>query len=86
MRPKLRKYQLRPEKAAALIAKLMPMGEGEMPATVIGWRDSKYRIRRIRADYPNGWRVNLSFSADGANTARSASFRMVLRADGRGDA
>lgn len=79
MRPKLRKYQLRPDKVAALIAKLMPMGEGEMPVAVIGWRDSRYRIRRIRADYPNGWRVNLSFSADGENTARSAQFRMTLR-------
>lgn len=80
MRPKLRKYQLRPEKAAALIASLMPMGEGATPLTVIGWRDSKYRIRRIRADYPNGWRVNLSFSANGENTARSASFRIRVEA------
>lgn len=81
MRPKLRKYQLRPEKVAALIAGLMPMGDGEMPKSVIGWRDSKYRIRRIRADYPSGWRVNLSFSADGANTARSASFHMTFKVE-----
>lgn len=54
-----------PEAAAAMLHKVMPIGDGAMPDSVIIWRQPDGKPRRVRAEYPNGWRLQFSISVKG---------------------
>jgi len=62
------------------------LGDGASPTSVIGYYGSNGRIRMIRADYPNGWRLDLRISKgrDSALriTSMTSSMRMVTRPKG----
>lgn len=77
---RLKRHILEPAEAASLIAQLMPLVRDETPVFVVGWRDQCGRIRRVRADYPTGWRVRLHFDAAGSSTSRSASLNLTTAA------
>lgn len=64
---------------APLLEQLFPVGDGALPIAVDGWFDRQGRPRRARADYANGWRVELRISAQGKMTSSSATIRMVSR-------
>ena len=78
------RHQLDGDRAAGLLHELCPLGEGETP-TVIGYRDARGNLRRVIADYPNGWQLTAHFSLpdtgpDGAEVSISSwSARLRLQ-------
>lgn len=74
-----RKSPIDPMQVAPLLAELFPVGDGEPPLAVDGWFDRQGRPRRARADYANGWRVELRLSEKGELTTSSATIRLVSR-------
>lgn len=77
MSRKYRRARLDPERIAKLISEVLPVGGDELPIDAVGWFDGSGKPRRARADYPNGWRVEIRISAKGDLTSRSASLRLV---------
>lgn len=84
MSVRLRRYKPVVAEVAPLLEELFPgLGDGEQPRVVDGWADYRGRPRRCRADYPNGWRVDLRINAKGQMTSRSASLRLVTQFTGQ---
>lgn len=74
---KLRAYELDAARAAPLLEHIMPIGGGEMPVEVLGWRASpKGRLHKVRADYPNGFRLRFSISKAGVPTRVHAQIKL----------
>jgi hypothetical protein len=75
------------ETFAPMLAEAFPVGDGEPPSEVIGFYGSNRKIRMIRADYPNRWRLDLRMSEDRAGklrvTSMSSSLRMVTKPKGK---
>jgi len=76
-------HRLVVELAAPLLEQAMPIGGGALPDVVLGWRDSCGRIRRVRADYPNGWRLDLRVNTRGEITSHHGSIRLRGKVRGR---
>lgn len=59
------------------------LSDGALPTEILGFYGSNRRLRMIRADYPNGWRLDLRVSEarDGKMriTSMTSSVRMVTR-------
>tara|TARA_B100000678_G_scaffold280614_1_gene277496 strand:- start:3113 stop:3307 length:195 start_codon:yes stop_codon:yes gene_type:complete len=55
----------------------MPIGGDDVPDQVHGWRDGRGRLRRVQADYPNGWRLRFSLTSQRVPFRVSASLRLV---------
>lgn len=79
-RPATQRFALNPAELGAALAEILPVGDGADPLTVDGWYDNQGRPRRLRADYANGWRIEVRLSVDLKVTSRSASFRLVTKA------
>lgn len=62
------------------------LSDGALPTEILGFYGSNRRMRMIRADYPNGWRLDLRVSEgqDGKLriTSMTSSVRMVTRPKG----
>jgi hypothetical protein len=56
--------RLAPESAANLLGQVSGIGGGEEPTNVLGCFQGGH-LRRVRADYPNGWRLQFSISPRG---------------------
>lgn len=76
MSRKYRRAVLDPARIDTLLTEVLPIGGGELPISAVGWFDAQRRPRRARADYPNGWRVEIRISAKGDLTHRSASLHL----------
>jgi hypothetical protein len=79
--PRRRKYSqcaIDPAKVAESLDEIMAIGAGEMPVEVMGWY-LEGSVRRIRADYPNGWRLALSITQAGNITRVCASLHVSSR-------
>lgn len=63
---------------SAPLSEIMTIGEGELPIEVIGWFAGA-TLRRVRADYPNGWRLQFSINDQGYATRICASLRFVVK-------
>lgn len=74
-----RRHTLDPDKLAPVLAEMFPVGDGELPTAVDGWFDRQGRPRRVRADYPNGWRIEFRLSVKRTVTSSSASIRLVTK-------
>lgn len=74
-----RRYALDSAQLAPVLAELFPVGDGELPTVVDGWFDRQGRPRRVRADYPNGWRIEFRLSVKRTVTSSSATLRLVTR-------
>lgn len=83
MGTRMTRHALDPARAEDLLASIMPVGNGETPLSVLGWRDNRGRIRRVRADYPNGWRLYAYFSAAGQLTSHRGQIRLTTRTRAR---
>ena len=77
MSGRLTKHSLDRARAAPLLREVMPIADGE-PVSAIGWRDVRGRVRRVLAEYANGWRIELRLSADGRLTTCAASLHMEI--------
>jgi hypothetical protein len=66
-----------------LLHDIMPIGAGETPVGVTLWRQADGRIRRVRADYPNGWRLQFSISVNGVVSRVRASCRFIVNREFR---
>jgi hypothetical protein len=71
--------QLDPQKVADLLEEVMPIDKGAEPRTVTGWFQGG-DLRRVRADYPNGWRLQFMISTDGYVSRVQATLRLVMKA------
>lgn len=60
----------------------MPIGDGALPISLFGWRDHRGNLTRVRADYPNGWRLVVHFSKPKGDKVWISSIKatMSLRA------
>ncbi|RIA44057.1 hypothetical protein DFR49_2293 [Hephaestia caeni] len=76
--PSLRRAALDPVELAEVLHDVFPVAGGAAPESVIGWFDAADRPRRVRADYANGWRVEMRLNAKGSLTSRCASSRMTV--------
>lgn len=56
----------------------MPVGGGELPSRVIGWTRAKVWTR-LRADYPNGFRLEVHFDKYGRVSSTRISGSMIIR-------
>lgn len=76
--------QLDAEKLGPLLNEMMPVaGSGELPLTVLGYRNKLGRLCRVVADYANGWSVTLRLNAKMQVTSASAAFRLRTEIRGR---
>ena len=71
---------LDPEKLAARLHDVMAIGAGTIPTEVVGWFHAG-NVRRIRADYPNGWRLSFSITEKGNATRICASLHVVAKGE-----
>ena len=65
------------EKLAPLFGELFPIGRDELPERVLGWFTRVGRLRRARADYPNGWRLVLNFNAKGEISSIKSTLSLI---------
>lgn len=63
-------------KMVAGLQELIPVGLGDEKPEVTGYYDARGKVRRITADYPNGWRVRVNFNAQGVITSESAQLKL----------
>jgi hypothetical protein len=49
---------------AGTLNEIMAIGDGEVPVKVTGWYLDR-SMRRVQADYPNGWRLTFSVTQAG---------------------
>lgn len=82
---KLTRHLLDAAAAKDALHELMPIGDGEMPVEVWGWRDRRGHLQRARADYPNGWRLEMFFSKprNGQVTITSCKASMCFKVGGK---
>lgn len=59
-----KRHVLDPAQFEPLLREIMPVGGGELPSQVIGWTRAKIWTR-LRADYPNGFRLEVYFDKRG---------------------
>ena len=69
-------------RAQALLHDIMPIGDGEVPTEVRGWREASGCLRRVRAVYPNGWTLQFTMSARGTIGRVRANCRLTMRSKG----
>lgn len=79
MSPTLSLHRLQADRATDLLRTIMPIGGDDPPDEVIGWRDLAGRIRRVRADYPNGWRLHARFNAKGELISSRAQIKLSTK-------
>lgn len=68
--------------AAALaptLHELMPIGDGELPAEVLGYCDAGGNVRRMVAAYPNGWKVTVWLNTELEVTRVETSIKLVTK-------
>lgn len=86
MKVRLRRFKPDMVQLAPLLEELFPgLADGQAPSTLDGWSDPRGNPRRCRADYPNGWRVDVRMNAKGQLTSRTASLRLVMALPPRND-
>ncbi|MDE2595965.1 MAG: hypothetical protein KGL44_03710 [Sphingomonadales bacterium] len=83
-RPRTSCHELDAAAARDSLHELMPVGAGDQPDTLLGWRDSRGFLTRVRADYPNGWRLVVHFSKpkNGKVTITSCKASMSIKVKG----
>lgn len=79
VRRHLTEYALDAEAARTFLHEIMPIGAGELPTEVRGWREASGRIRRVRALYPNGWTLQFTVSVRGVIGRVRATCSVELR-------
>ena len=71
---------LNPAAVAEKLHDVMAIGGGAVPTEVVGWFHAG-NVRRIRADYPNGWRLTFSITEKGNVTRVCASLHVVAKGE-----
>lgn len=83
----LTKHKVKREALKDFLHEEMPISGGETTSEVWVWRDVNGDIRRVEADYPNGFRVKISLSAVKDDmqfvTARKGSLKLVTMPKGK---
>jgi len=79
MSRRLTRHRLDAEAARPVLAQILDIGDGQAPKTVIGWRDSDGCLRRLRADYPNGFRLEANLSRPRGGQQYLTSYKIVTR-------
>ncbi len=59
------------------LQELMPMGLGDEKPSITGYYDTRGKVRRIIARYPNEWEVRVNFNAQGVITSESARLKLT---------
>ena len=75
-RPALRTFKPDIAKLAPVLAELCALGDGKDPVECIGWADDAGKPRRLRADYENGWRIEIRLRANGSISSWRASLKL----------
>lgn len=70
-------HQLDIRQAKGLLEQVMPIGGGETPTHVLGWREPNGNLRKVQADYPNGWRLTIMIGVRGTITSYHGSIRLT---------
>ncbi|MEL7784051.1 hypothetical protein AAG607_13575 [Citromicrobium bathyomarinum] len=73
------KHKLIAADAQAVLHELCPVGGGEMPVELLGWRDRRGNLRRAQADYPNGWRLVVHFTLPKGGQQTMSSYTATLK-------
>jgi hypothetical protein len=60
----------------ALLATLVPVGEGAALSAVVGWSDREGNLRRARATWDNGWSADLFFTLPRGGKVSLSSYRV----------
>lgn len=61
------------------LEKVLPIGDGAAPTTVVAWKSRTGLLARLRADYPNGFRLTVYFDKRGNPSSAKASCSMAVR-------
>jgi hypothetical protein len=79
-RPRRRYTQCRLDciAVAESLHNVMPIGDGDVPVEVLAWFLGG-SLRRVRADYPNGWRLQFSINEKGFATRVCASLHIPVK-------
>ena len=72
-----RRHELKPADMQLFLAELLPVGEGALPLQVVGWT-RRGVWTRMRADYPNGTVLTVSFDRTGAVSSAEASLSATI--------
>lgn len=70
-------------KLGPVLHELMPIGGGEPPLEVLGYRNAAKQCRRMVAVYPDGWRLTVRLNAQMEVTSVSASLRLTIESPKR---
>ncbi len=70
--------QLDPKACADLLTTVMPIPGEDAPHEVMGWFQAG-KLRRVRADYPNGWRLQFSISVRGGISRVQANLKLTIK-------
>lgn len=81
---KLNRSRIKPAIAAVIIDQAFPyLPSRGVPTSAQAWRDGSRNLRRVQADYADGWRVNVRISKPDAKgqqyvTSSSASVKLTI--------
>lgn len=80
--PNRKRHVLKPATVRQLCHEESPIGGGDEPVRAIGWTDLRGRWTRVEVDYPNGWKLSLSFDKAGAiqGIRARAKFMPIVKA------
>jgi|GEM_PF-1274115 len=69
-------HRLDASEFASALAEISPLGDGEQPEAVLGWKLLRGHWTRLRAIYPNGWSLEVRLNAKGQVTSYTASLKV----------
>lgn len=76
---KLRKVAIKLEAAGTLCAEVMALFRGRNPVSAFGWRDYRGNLRRVQADYDDGWRLRFGITENGCATRITARLHLKVK-------
>ena len=73
-----KRHALDPAELEPWLREIMPVGGGEQPTQVVGWTRANIWTR-MRADYPNGFRLEVHFDRTGHVSSTRISGDLTIR-------
>lgn len=71
MSRRLTKHELKIEPLAAFLADIEPWTASKRLVRARGWRDHAGRVRRVAAEFDDGWTMRLTITAKGMMTTEA---------------